>query len=57
MTSAELYKEVDTHMADSTEHNKRIASLMAEMQSLETKAGQIFCGTHTHTPPWDSLLE
>ena len=40
MTYAEMYKEVDTHMApaDSTNHNKQIASMMAEMHSLKTRA-------------------
>ena len=43
----EVYKLVDTHMTDNTEHNKGFSKLLAEMYNLETPAGQIFCGTHT----------
>ena len=43
----DVYKLVDTHMTDSTEHNKGFSKLLAEMYSLETPAGQLFCGTHT----------
>ena len=43
----EIYKLVDTHITDSTEHNKGFAELLAEMYNLEKPAGQLFCGTHT----------
>ncbi|KAI9548371.1 hypothetical protein NQZ68_010593 [Dissostichus eleginoides] len=43
----DVYKLVDAHMTDSTEHNKGFSKLLAEMYNLETPAGQIFCGTHT----------
>ncbi|QQP49861.1 Hypothetical protein FKW44_010670 [Caligus rogercresseyi] len=43
----DVYKLVDAHMTDSTEHNKGFSKLLAEMHNLETPAGQIFCGTHT----------
>ena len=43
----DVYKLVDTHMTDSTEHNKGFAKLLAEMYNIETPAGQLFCGTHT----------
>ena len=43
----DVYKLVDTHITDSTEHNKGFAKVLAEMYDLETPAGQIFCGTHT----------
>ena len=44
---ADVYKLVDAHMTDSTEHNKGFAGLMADMYDLDTVAGQLFCGTHT----------
>ena len=47
MTVEEMYKLVDTHITDSTEHNKGFAELLAEMYNLEKPAGQLFCGTHT----------
>ncbi|QQP49908.1 Hypothetical protein FKW44_010731 [Caligus rogercresseyi] len=43
----DVYKLVDAHMTDSTEHNQGFSKLLAEMYNLETPAGQIFCGTHT----------
>ena len=43
----ELYKMVDVHMTDSTEHNKGIADVLAEIYDLESPAGQLFCGSHT----------
>ena len=43
----EVYKMIDTHITDSTEHNKGFANILAEMYDLEKPAGQIFCGTHT----------
>ena len=43
----EVYCMVDTHITDSTEHNKGFAQILAEMYDLESPAGQIFCGTHT----------
>ena len=42
-----MYSLVDTHMTDSTEHNKGFASQLAEMYDLKKPAGQFFCGTHT----------
>ena len=47
VSAADVYKLVDTHMTDSTEHNKGFSKLLAEMYDLETPAGQLFCGTHT----------
>ena len=44
---AEIYKLVDVHMTDSTEHNKGFAAILAEMYSLEKPAGQLFCSSHT----------
>lgn len=46
-TSKELYKLIDTHMTDATEHNKRLAELLQEAYDLDQPAGQLFCGTHT----------
>ena len=46
-TAAEIYKSVDTHMTDSTEHNKGFAALLAELYNLDTTAGQLFGGAHT----------
>ena len=43
----EIYKLVDVHMTDATEHNKGFAKLLAEMYSLEKPAGQLFCSSHT----------
>ena len=43
----EVYSLIDTHITDSTEHNKGFAKVLAEIYDLETPAGQIFCGTHT----------
>ena len=43
----ELYKHVDTHITDSTEHNKGFSKILQEMYGLEKPAGQLFCGTHT----------
>ena len=42
-TAKEIYKQVDVHMTDSTEHNKGIAPILSELYDLETEAGQIFC--------------
>ena len=48
MSAADLYDQlIDTHMSDSTEHNKGFAALMATMYDLNTHKGQLFCGTHT----------
>ena len=47
ITAKEVYSLVDVHMADSTAHNKEIASCLAELYDLDTPAGQIFCNTHT----------
>ena len=44
---SEIYKLVDVHMTDSTEHNKGFAEILAEMYDLEKPAGQLFCSTHT----------
>ena len=46
-TAKELYKNVDVHMTDSTDHNKGIAEVLSEIYNLDSKAGQIFCGSHT----------
>ena len=43
----EVYKHVDAHMTDSTEHNKGFNKILQDMYGLENPAGQIFCGTHT----------
>ena len=34
-------------MGDSVHHNKGITVVLQELYSLETPAGQLFCGTHT----------
>ena len=47
LTAREVYQMVDVHMTDSTEHNKGISPLLAELYDLDTQAGQIFCNTHT----------
>ena len=43
----DVYKLVDTHMTDSTEHNKFFSKLLAELYDLDAPAGQLFCGSHT----------
>ena len=43
----DIYKLVDTHMTDSTVHNKGFADVLAELYSLDKPAGQLFCGSHT----------
>lgn len=43
----EVYKQLDTHMGDSVEHNKGFAVILQELYNLESPAGQLFCGTHT----------
>ena len=47
LSAKEVYQMVDVHMTDSTEHNKGISPLLAELYDLDTPAGQIFCNTHT----------
>ena len=42
-TAKEIYKQIDVHMTDSTEHNKGIAPILSELYDLETEAGSIFC--------------
>ena len=44
---SEIYKLVDVHMTDITEHNKGFAQVMAEIYNLEKPAGQLFCSSHT----------
>ena len=43
----EVYSLVSAHMTDSVEHNKGFNTILQEMYSLETPAGQLFCGSHT----------
>ena len=43
----EIYKHVDAHITDSTEHNKGFNAILQEMYGLDSPAGQLFCGTHT----------
>ena len=43
----DIYKLVDTHMTDSTSHNKGFAAVLAELYNLDDAAGQLFCGSHT----------
>ena len=38
----QVYSLVDTHMTDSTEHNKGLAAQLAEMYDLEKPAGHFF---------------
>ena len=45
--TAEIYKLIDLHMTDGTEHNKGFALILAEMYSLDKPAGQLFCSSHT----------
>ena len=47
VTSDELYKMIDTHMTDATEHNKGLAEVLQEMYDLDRPAGQLFCSSHT----------
>ena len=46
-TPEEIYKDVDAHMTDSTEHNKGFAGILAELYNLDSPAGQLFGGAHT----------
>ena len=46
-STKEVYSLVDTHMSDSVEHNKGFSVILQELYSLETPAGQYFCGSHT----------
>ena len=46
-SAKDIYSLVDTHMGDSVQHNKGIAGILQEIYSLDTPAGQLFCGTHT----------
>ena len=43
----EIYQKIDVHMTDSVAHNKGIAKELSDLYSLDTVAGQLFCGTHT----------
>ena len=43
----EIYKMIDTHMTDSTDHNKGFAKILADLYDLDTPAGQLFGGAHT----------
>ena len=43
----EIYQKIDFHMTDSVAHNKGIAKELSDLYSLDTVAGQLFCGTHT----------
>ena len=47
LEAKDIYSQVDAHMTDSTEHNKGIAPILAELYDLEKPAGQLFCTTHT----------
>ena len=44
---AEIYSKIDVHMTDSVSHNKGVADVLQDLYDLTTKAGQIFCSTHT----------
>ena len=44
---AEIYSKIDVHMTDSVSHNKGVADVLQDLYDLDTKAGQIFCSTHT----------
>ncbi|CAM1331741.1 Uncharacterised protein g10665 [Pycnogonum litorale] len=46
-TADDLYSAVNVHMTDSTSHNKGISDILAAEFNRDTKAGQIFCDTHT----------
>ena len=43
----EIYRQVNVQMSDSTQNNKGIAPILAELYDLKQEAGQIFCNTHT----------
>ena len=43
----DIYKLINAHITDTTDHNKGFASILAELYNLDTAAGQLFCGTHT----------
>ena len=40
--AADIYKEVDAHMTDTTSHNKGIGENVAKLFNLDTKVGQLF---------------
>ena len=42
-----LYSKTDTHMTDSTAHNKGIAAYLAVKHDLDEPAGQLYCDSHT----------
>ena len=44
----EIYKDVDLNLSDSTNRNKYIGEDVAELFKMDTKAGQVFCSTHTN---------
>lgn len=44
---ADLHRNVDAHMTDSTSHNMGIAEACASKMDREIPAGQLFCVTHT----------
>lgn len=44
---SEIYKLVDVHMTDITQHNKGLSEVIAEIYSLEKPAGQLLCSSHT----------
>ena len=46
--AADIYKEVDAHMADTTSHNKGIRENVAKLLNLDKKVGQLFSSTHTN---------
>ena len=45
--ASELYSKTDTHMTDSTAHNKGIAAYLAVKHDLDEPAGQLYCDSHT----------
>lgn len=47
VNESEIYKLVDVHMTDITEHNKGFSEVLAEIYSLDKPAGQLFCSSHT----------
>ena len=47
MAKEDIYKVINAHITDSTDHIKGFAKILADLYNLDTPAGQLFCGTHT----------
>ena len=47
MAKEDIYKVINAHITDSTDHNKGFTKILADLYNLDTPAGQLFFGTHT----------